>query len=557
MMTQMRSKHGHGICAVIALLFSGVVFTYPVLIMGFPVASNDARIHACWAYQFIKQFGAYEGYPRWSMDMNGGLGSPAFFYYPPLPYLLTAPLRYLCSDDMSMWQVLGMSSGIALVLSEIFALLWLRTFVSLRAATAAAVVYQLMPSHLLGELYMRGAFAEFWGMVWLPLILWGVRLAANGSRYSLITLALAYALLITTHLPTTLIFSAVPLVYAWVIAPREYRRRVLVRTCGGLVLGMGLAGIYLIPALTMQSAVSMKYITAYRFNDYFLFTSNRYGYADRIYLCVILMLILSLVAMLLFLNTPNRKTVANTTAVFWGAVAAFCTFMMTPLANPIWEICSTLQMIQFPWRYLTVLSVAITGILALGIDELLAHFSWRTLVCGQIGWSIILVWLYFTIEQSGPVLWQPLADDSSPLFREVPEYRPRWVNADLGSTLNKFLHDDVYQKAIFARGGGSLWIENWQPRNIVMKIVATNRCSILVRQYYYPGWTACVNQHHQPVKVSLPDGLVSLELPAGEHHVILVLAKTKAEICGIVISVCSCVVAIFRLIWMKVGNSAP
>ena len=70
----------------------GLLLGSPLLAKGFPVDGHDFRAHITWGGHFARQFRDGEIYPRWLADHNEGLGSPTFFFYPSLPFWLTAGL---------------------------------------------------------------------------------------------------------------------------------------------------------------------------------------------------------------------------------------------------------------------------------------------------------------------------------------------------------------------------------------------------------------------------------------------------------------------------------
>src|SRR5205823_6430575 len=109
----LRMKASHGM----AIAGAGLVLTLPVLILGVPFLSDDAGFHAVWYTHFSHQLWAGDLYPRWLAGMNGGLGSPVFFFYPPLPYFLTSILRPFFRSDPQGWHQLGVSASLALIAS--------------------------------------------------------------------------------------------------------------------------------------------------------------------------------------------------------------------------------------------------------------------------------------------------------------------------------------------------------------------------------------------------------------------------------------------------------
>jgi uncharacterized membrane protein len=63
--------------------------------------------------------------PTVAAELDGGLGGPSFYFYPPLPFFVAALFQPLfgASDP---WHALRRVIGARLVLSGIFAFLWLR-----------------------------------------------------------------------------------------------------------------------------------------------------------------------------------------------------------------------------------------------------------------------------------------------------------------------------------------------------------------------------------------------------------------------------------------------
>jgi uncharacterized membrane protein len=131
------------------------------------------------------------------------LGSPSFFYYAPLPYYFTSLLYPVFAQDPLGWRQLGISVSVALIASGLFTYLWLRMITSGRSALVASLIYMLMPYHLAVDLYTRGAFAEFWAFVWMPLTMFFTIRTVGGGQFTMVGLAVSYASLIMTHLPTT------------------------------------------------------------------------------------------------------------------------------------------------------------------------------------------------------------------------------------------------------------------------------------------------------------------------------------------------------------------
>ncbi|HEY9283352.1 MAG TPA: hypothetical protein VIP46_07855 [Pyrinomonadaceae bacterium] len=239
-----------------AVVAAALLVSSPAWLSGVP-AGSDTVFHASWYTHFSEQLRAGELYPRWLAGMNGGLGSPVFFYYAPLPYhltaLLVAPLA--AAGDYGL-RHLAYGTALSFVASGLACYLWLRQISTRRGALAGALLYLLAPYHSVVDPLMRGAYSELWAFAWMPLVLYFARRAAagRGPRLAFAGLSVSYALLVLSHLPATLIFSPLPAAYAYFASGR--RAPAALRTLAGLALGAGLACAYLLPALAMQPAAA-------------------------------------------------------------------------------------------------------------------------------------------------------------------------------------------------------------------------------------------------------------------------------------------------------------
>ena len=553
----------------------GCFVTLPLIVYGLNVQSDDGATHVVWYTSFATQFWAGDLYPRWLMDLNNGLGSPAFFYYPPVPYFLTSLLRPLFSGDLNGIHQLGISASISVILSGIFAWLWSREFVDDLSATIGGVAFMITPYHLVIDLYTRSSFAELWSFAWIPLILLSVHRLSRGSRWAFAGLAVSYALLIGTHLPTTLIFSLVPIVYAWFVSEKGRRLRTVVFVALSIVLGVGLAAIYLYPAMTMQDAVFVDRMSLGHFSySNWLFVSNFYYEQDvdlrpvyRLFFAFVDLTVLMAAAF--FLTRRSENVAAKKMAACWCAVGIAAVFMTTDLSRPVWDMITTLQKVQFPWRFGVVLSVSATALLVLAVPKIREAASQRPLSMGSVVLFCAFLWLPFAAwgfaHYAEPVKPEDVAFKEKIIRekRDQAEYRPRWSQTMAALDWNASKNEDEWSdkleqeyeslinrtgardpsvpKAAFTSDGGQVEVKSWRPRKIVLHTSAPSPSSMRILQFYYPGWQAHVVDSDAPLDVhpTEPDGLLSMDVPAGDHEILVELAKTDAERIGQLISAIS------------------
>ena len=516
----------------------GILLTLPLLVHGFWPYTWDARLHINWSINFSRQFWAGELYPRWLSGMNEGLGSPVFFYYPPTPYWVTSFLQPLTGNDPLGWRPLAWSCCLGLILSGVSCFVWLRRLTPQWPALTAALLYMLMPYHLRTDLYVRGAFAEFWSFAWMPLILHAVHRVSAKERFALPYLGFAYALLITTHLPTTLIFSLVPVAYACLVNWSGQSAWPVVRTAAGMALGIGLASIYLIPAMTMQGHASMQELTTFLYYSKSFFLAEfdwRTRSLGDVFKTQMFWVMLATVAagccsLLLVLRSSARHL--RRQACFWLVVMLMAYFMMFTISDPVWRLVSAIQIIQFPWRFGAVLCVAVAALMALAMASLSRPLRWPQLALLQGGYTTVIVWIFLTVVALWPTFFYPKESRLTARASTVdpPEYRPFWVQTNRDQVIEKYASSPLAtNRVVFSQGTGSVSVMAWEPRNIRLQVTASTNATLQFHRFFYAGWEAYSGSAQIHVSPTHPEGLLSTTLPAGQHDLVLVMKATKPE----------------------------
>lgn len=577
---------------ILVIAGAGFVLTIPVLIYGIPFFSDDGVTHhAVWYTHFSEQLWAGNLYPRWLMGMNGGLGSPVFFYYPPLPYFLTSLLKPFFPGDLYGWHQLGVSASLALTASGLCAYLWLKEMTMRSSALVAAVLYMATPYHLAADLYIRSSLAEYWAFVWMPLILFFTHKIVKGHRPAVAGLAVSYALLVMTHLPTTLIFSPIPICYAFFTSSAGRKLKTIAIVLVAMALGTGLSAVYLWPALTTQQFVFLDRMrTGYFSYKNWLLFSNFSLWRDEKLPLLLLTLNLAVIACCAFIITRfNPNKFIRRINAFWLLVVMASVLMMTEISSPIWLIFPILQMIQFPWRFNAIISLATTALLALAICSTKKRSSVPLKISKAIAVLLIVVWIPVTgwavreayslsDHTQEEINYKKTEIEQS---REVPEYYPRWNAAmtefdweasnyeegwdgQLNNIFKSLLQrvgetGGSLSKVKMVEGAGKATVNSWEPGEISLHVETPTGMKFYVSQFYYPNWTAHLigESSNLNVQPSQPDGLISLSIPKGEHQVLLVLERSKAEDVGRLISLSSLVLLLSYIVAMKRQQNRP
>jgi hypothetical protein len=358
--------------ALILLAVSALLLA-PSLMLG-TMISHSSPQNLTWAAQFADQFRAGVLYPRWLPQSFDGLGSPTFYFYPPIAFWVDALLSVATFNVPSVSYRLSFSALVLLWASGLAMHAWLRAEApSPRIALYGAVGYMAAPYHLLDH-YYRGAFAELVAYVVLPLLALLIRRIAEGRRLAPVLFALAYAALPMAHLPTALLISltALPLYVlyrGWRLGTPRRALGFFVRCALGGALGLGVASIYLIPALSLQSWIPVDtfWISYYSVERWFLLTAERWPPPLDMMWVVAWAAAAYAIAAIGVLTVLVRGGVPQgwrSETAFWTCVGIVCLLLVAGIPPWFWQIPFVAK-VQFPWRLMVVVEFAVITALCL------------------------------------------------------------------------------------------------------------------------------------------------------------------------------------------------
>jgi len=365
-------------------------------------------------------------------------------------------------------------------------------------------------------------------------------------------LAVSYALLILSHLMIALIFTPVLLAAVFFLPSQHGGWQALKAASPWLLLGMGLSSAYWLPALAHATNVSQKRLDAldprYRYDGHFAFAWRAWaGHSGNdLFLWKTSWVGASTLAAAIcgFLLT-GKASALRTRRIFW-LVATLASFaMMLPFSNFLWKIIPVLPMIQFPWRFSSVLAVAAAPLLAMAADIVMESWpkSYRIgRVAGFAGIAAItLVWA--ATDFKGMVSTPRFTPDMSLKFGDT--LLLAWAKwSDFPYLTPRGFAELSQRAAVGGRWQGSVSVRAWQPRDIEFTSDIQGGEWLTVRRLYYPGWIARTGEgrdlHVEPAPGT---GLIAVEAPPGEHIVHLTMPWNWAEKTGMAVSWASVLIA--------------
>jgi len=529
----------------------GVFCCLPILISGALLTADDTHFHVIWHNCFSRQLFSGDLYPRWLLEQNDGLGAPTFRFYGPLAFYISA-LISICLQKYSELYHIAAAATLFVALSGVSCFYWLKRRYSSRSAAIASILYVVAPYHLAIDFYKRFAFAELLPFVIIPLLLLSVdQLEKRIIGRKILLIGVAYACLILSHPPTTLIFSAVLPIYALFSAKKGEASVRFLQTIVGMVLGVGCAAFYFFPALFDQNLVRIElYHTDYfDYRNWFLFPPSTSAK-------LVLILAGTTLAHLFFLLIAAAIGFRTWSAeikrinIFWITVALGSCFMMCKASNLIWEAIPMLQMVQFTFRYNILVVLATGPIVAQAVSAvpLLTSRSGRFVTWGVLLVFVILSGIITTLvfrymnRPLSETFTEELDFITRPQLKVLPrDFLPNaspYLSLGYILQIQKLFNDDNEQKVHIFDGEGEVSVVKWTASEIILDVHADSPLRFGIRQLYFELDRIELTGSQQVAEIS-PDpkyGIVQIKAPSGRYLLKLFQVRTKSELLGDIIS---------------------
>lgn len=470
---------------VACVILVSLIFIAPALCLGIP-SNKDLLNHFRFALPFFDSLSSGELYPGWLAESNSGYGDPSFRFYPPALYYLLSLGKALTGN----WYVATLLTLVLLsTLSGLGMYFWTRSMLSESSAMWAAILYALAPYHV-NQLYQAFLLAEFAGAAVLPFAFGFVERVCRRGRYSDIAgLAATYAFLILTHLPLAVMGSLALAIYSLARIERREWRRCLLRLGSAALFGLAASSIYWVRMIGELQWIRINNVnrdSSVQYDQNFLFSTHSQDDPTVWWVNILTVVTFLLFAPALALFFRSARNQIKFRRLIPVAILALVTFFMAlPLSRPLWRVLPALQQVQFPWRWLALLSM--TGSLLAGASVPLwleNKMQWRRplrlLVLGSL-----LISVAFTLAHT---------------VREAEYRNARQFQSDLQSvrgtpSVNYWIpiwgksHPREMASAVEA-GDAPVTINNWAPEHRSFAVAPGAAKELRVRTFYYPLWVA-------------------------------------------------------------------
>ena len=494
---------GLPIALIAAAAFCVIV---PFFWLGIP-SGHDFEFHFNSWLEVIQQWKEHIIYPRWAAAAHYEYGEARFIFYPPISWALGALVGILLP-----WKLVsGADIWITLTLCGASMFLLARRWLSRNDALLAAVLYVASPYHLV-IVYWRSAMAELLASAYLPLLLLLILRSEEDGPRIVAPLSLILAAGWLTNVPAAIMMSySLAWLVLWVAISRR-SWQILGYGALSAVLGIALAGIYLVPVFHQQHWVNISQVLApgVRPVDNFLFTAtgdpdhNRFNrLASIVALCEIV-----IVAGLLFWSRSWRKGMLWRLMLAWGIL---CSVLMLRFTLPLWLYLPELRYIQLPWRLLLCLNV----VFALGV-VMASRRWWVRLAIYLVAFASVV----FVGQGVLPPWWDHAGDIQEMVDNQQDAVGNEGTDEYVPVGVDPY---DVDQKAPQARfegaGSAQIRIAQWQSEKRLILANATSTGKLVLRLFNYPLWKVEVNGQEVRTQSTKNTGQVIVPVARGENRI--------------------------------------
>jgi len=560
-----------GINNLFLILALSIFAWAPLLTPVYFLKAHDAAHSVFFLTEFHQ--GIQDGYlyPRWGPDHCLGYGYPTFIFYAPLPYYVAEVFHLLGAGPTA---AIKITYALAFILSGLTMYAFGKRLWGPVAGLLSAVVYTYVPYRLV-DIYVRCAFYEFCTFVFFPLILLlFLELVETGQLRYLALAGLAYAGLILTHIVTAFLFTPLLMAYVlWLVLRKagpslRHWLRLSSLSLAAAVLALGLSAVFLLPVTVERSYIAQEQWTraTYSYDQHFIYPFQLlsafwdYGYAvegpeDTMSLQLGLAAVtMSLVVAVLALR---RRTSEWGTILFFLGLTLIIILAMLPISPPLWQILSVAALVQFPWRLLALAAFTLSVLAGAAVPGLSSE-AYRTRGAEGEGEPasapnpslyvlllvIILASFGYTLPEYtelSPHLETPAAPLDFELAHPDMVCMVAYTQEQPRSTplVAQYLASEPLTKAHALTDGATVEMVRHGGGSEEIIVRSSQEATVQFYTYYFPGWRGYVDDQEVPIRPEEPYGLITLEVPAGEHQVKIRFGDTPIRVVGKVISLLS------------------
>lgn len=540
------------------IILAFVVYAcWPLLQPGFYSMHDDEQIGRLYDLDLALKAGQFP--PRIVPNLGFGYGYPFFNFYPPFAYYV-GEVFYLLGFSLITSTKLMLFSGF--FLSAVFMYLFGREFFGKIGGVLSAISYTLL-SYKAVDVYVRGAYAEFFAFVPIPLIFLSVyKIGQRKKSWYLLWNAMAVAVLILSH--NLIALMSLPFLAIWnlyALWNAKEKIRFLIEISTSFILGFLLSAYFFIPSYlergqtmvniltTELASYSLHFVCSYQLFD------SMWGYGGSIPSCYdgisfevgkVQLIVAFLVVIFTLIRVMGRsiEKIKYQVIILNFFMLLTSLFFIVKFSRPLWDLLPPFWYIQFPWRFLLF-----SGFFASFLTGAIVIFFKNRIVVLVLTSIIISFLFYFSIGRFTPQRTFNADDafytnlkkirwETSGLAYEYVPNGVKTIKSDIGTTKIDITESEIATRAASVLTGDmnvNLILEKPQEKRFNVNVLRPGLFQI--NTYSFPGWEVYVNG----IKTNFNDNnklkLIRLDLPAGEFDITARYVNTPLRLYGNIASI--------------------
>jgi hypothetical protein len=227
-----------------------------------------------------------------------------------------------------------------------------------------------------------------------------------------------------------------------------------------------------------------------------------------------------------------------------------------PLSFPLWRLLSVFALVQFPWRLLVLTAFTLSvlaGAVVLGAEGDRERSSAPNPGLYVLLLAVILASFGYTLPEYtklSPRLETPAAPLDFELAHPDMVCMVAYAREQPRSTplVAQYLAGEPLVKAHALTEGATVEMVHHGGGSEEIMVRSSQETTIQFYTYYFPGWRGYVDGQEVAIRPEEPYGLITLDVPAGEHQVKIRFGDTPIRAVGKVVSLLSFGFSLFLLL---------
>lgn len=500
--------------------------------------SHDGLRYLCHLDQFKDAFDCGMLYPRWFPNYYGGYGYPIFIFYQPGYFFFSLPFAYLLPDILTA----SYASNLAMFfIGGAGAYLLIMRITSHRLISLFSSVMFLLTPYIYVNAYARGDLAELLAMFLTPWALYFLfrlkdRIIDNAPvSPSVLIMSVTLTSMVYSHPFVSMFFYPlfiVIMIFMGLEMEKRKAERLFFAGAAAIAFAVIISSPYWLTAFQMKQYVEYhnaiagdlsaeKHVVYFQqlFSRFWGFGGSAPGMAND-GMSFQLGLPHFIAALLGFWINRKNKFYLSIFLLY-----VICILLMTPLASVLWKNIPMMNLVQFPWRLLSVIAilqvVCISGLWKL--NELYPG--------GKAMYCALAFILLFTVAWNSNQF--EFAKFNFDVRKAIVRHREvRLEKLLVYESFNEFLPKTASEKLLNAPRGDRPMLEvsspecrieeypHSNPHHLRYRITNRQQQIVIINQLYFPGWKVILNDRPFDdaylLKNICRDGRIQIEIPAGE-----------------------------------------